>query len=97
MTKESEVVRDRFEALVKKYGYRSIRNVCLSAGITASNLYSNITGVYDISIKRMFRIANVLGCDVTEVIDAFHHDLYEENKEIVAEGKKLPVEVVENV
>lgn len=91
MTDEANKIRDELLKLAQSHGVNSLRQLALRTGITNQNLYSNITGTYDCSIKRMFKMANVLGCDVMEIIKVFHPDLYEENQGIVLE-KKLPVE-----
>ena len=42
---------------------------------------------YDISIKRMFKLANAMNADIVDVIKAFHPDLYLENQ-----ANKFPVD-----
>lgn len=90
MTNEAIEIRKELQNLMAKYGYKSIRKLCKDSGVSAANLYSNITGTYKISIERMFKVANALGCDITEVIKIFHSDLYSENQN----AKKVPVEEV---
>lgn len=88
MTNEAITKREELQKLMNAYGYKSIRKLCREVGITAPNLYSNLTGKYKISIERMFKIANTLGCDVADVIKVFYSDLYSENQQV----KKVPVE-----
>ena len=87
MTNEAIQKREELQSLMEVYGYKSIRKLCREVGITAPNLYSNLTGKYKISMERMFKIANVLGCDVVEIIQIFYSDLYSENQQT----KKVPV------
>lgn len=87
MTNEAIQKREELQRLMEVYGYKSIRKLCREVGITAPNLYSNLTGKYKISMERMFKIANVLGCDVVDVIQVFYSDLYLENQQV----KKVPV------
>lgn len=87
MTNEAIQKREELQRLMEVYGYKSIRKLCREVGITAPNLYSNLTGKYKISMERMFKIANVLGCDVVEIIQIFYSDLYSENQQ----AKKVPV------
>ena len=87
MTNEAIQKREELQSLMEVYGYKSIRKLCREVGITAPNRYSNLTGKYKISMERMFKIANVLGCDVVEIIQIFYSDLYSENQQT----KKVPV------
>lgn len=89
MTNEAIQKREELQRLMEVYGYKSIRKLCKEVGITAPNLYSNLTGRYKISMERMFKIANVLGCDVMEIIQIFYSDLYSENQK----ARKAPVVV----
>jgi len=86
-----EINRNKIKVLINKYGIKSTRQLCLLSGITQSNLYSNLNGTYEISIKRMFALANTLGCPVDEVIEVFYPDLIQMNRELVSENK-VPVE-----
>lgn len=88
MTDESKALKERLMELAEKYGIKSIRQLSLSAGITNQNLYSNINGTYDISIKRLFKLASVMKCDISEVINVFYPELYAENQK----EKNVPVE-----
>jgi len=93
LTEDAKSKRNKLNKLVESYGHKSMRDVCVKAGISQANIYSNLIGRYDISIKRMFKLANVIGCDITEVIEIFHPELYAENQRIVSESlKEVPVE-----
>ena len=80
MTDEAIKKREELQTLMGAYGYKSIRKLCRDADVSVQNLYSNITGTFKISIERMFKVANTLGCDITEVIKIFYADLYSENQ-----------------
>lgn len=86
-----EIKRSKIKALVDKYGIKSTRQLCLLSGITQSNLYSNLNGTYEISTKRIFALANTLGCPVDEVIEVFYPDLIQKNRKLVKENR-VPVE-----
>lgn len=81
MTNEAIKKREGLQTLMDAYGYKSIRKLCRDAGVSVQNLYSNITGVYEISMGRMFKLANTLGCDVLDIIKIFYADLYMKNQQ----------------
>lgn len=87
LTDEGIKRRDELLELAQKHGIVSLRQLCIKAGVESSNLYANFNGNYDISIKRMFKLANAMNEDIVEIIKAFHPTLYKENQEC-----KLPVD-----
>ena len=89
MTDEARAKRDAFQSLIEAYGYKSIRKLCADAGVEAPNVYQNLYGTYDMSVKRAFKLSNALCCDVSEVIEVFHPDLYAENQKIAAESADI--------
>ena len=80
MTDEAKVMRDRLETLAQKHGVENLRQLSIKAGIYQSNLCSNISGQYGMSIRRMFNIANALECDIVEVIKVLYPEEYTENQ-----------------
>lgn len=67
---------------VKRAGFRSMRQFCTKLGVSQANLYSNLDGRYAISIGRMFKIANLLGCEIDTVLEWFYPEEYETNRKI---------------
>ena len=93
MTDEARRKREQLSSLITKNGFKSIRQVCELADVSNANVYSNLYGTFDMSIKRIFKLANVIGCDITELIEIFYPDLYAENQNRVAEKlREVPVE-----
>lgn len=75
--------KDRFEELVKSYGFANITQFSIAVGIAASNIYSNLSGnSWRMSMSRMFKIANTLKCPVEEVIQVLYPNEYAENQQI---------------
>ena len=87
LTEEGMKRRDALQALAQRHGIESLRQLCVLSGVAQSNLYSNFNGMYDISLKRMFKLANALHVDILEVVKAFYPEMYAEN-----EANKIPVE-----
>lgn len=54
--------KERSEEYVKAAGFKNTRQFCNKLGLSQANLYSNLNGRYGMSIGRMFKIANLLGC-----------------------------------
>lgn len=64
--------KDKLNNLVADAGYKSFRSFAKDVGITSANLYSNIDGTYNMSMKRMFRVAEVLNVPILQIIDIFY-------------------------
>lgn len=71
--------KEQLDMLIKEAGYTSFRQFCKDAGIDQSNLYSNFDGTYNISIKRMFIIANKLRVPIMRILEIFYPDEVKEN------------------
>jgi transcriptional regulator with XRE-family HTH domain len=71
--------RDKLEKMVKDAGYVSMREFARDVGINISNIYSNLNGRWDISIKRMFKIANTLNVPILQVIEVFYPEELSDN------------------
>ncbi len=80
INKESKELLDIY---VKKAGFKNMRQFCMKLGISQANLYSNLNSKYSISIGRMFKIANLIGCQIDTVIEIFYPNEYEINQKIV--------------
>lgn len=79
-TKESQRRKTKFEKLVTDAGYKSMRAFAKDVGINVGNIYSNLDGTFGMSIKRMFKVANLLGVPVAQVIEIFYPTEYAENQ-----------------
>lgn len=83
--------KQRFMALLKKQGFRSINQFSEACGMSSGNVHLNLSGVYGVSVERAFRYANAMGVPVIEVIEAFYHDEIKENERAVKKYK-IPVD-----
>jgi hypothetical protein len=70
------------EKLVKDAGYENIRQFCKDLGIDQSNLYSNLDGTWGMSMKRMFKVANLLGAPILQIIGIFYPNELAENQKL---------------
>ena len=74
--------KNKLLALVKAAGYNNLRSLSVKCGIAEANLYSNLQGRYNMSMKRMFAIAKVVRRPIDEVIEIFYSDEMSENRRI---------------
>lgn len=74
--------KEVFEQYVKDAGYQNIRQFCKDVGIDQSNLYSNLDGTWKMSLKRMFKVANILNLPILQVIAIFYPEELEENQSL---------------
>lgn len=82
MTEEFRQRKEGLEKLAMEHGIENLRQLSLKAGLKESNLYSNLNGTFGMSIKRMFRLANVIGVDIKEVIEVLYPEEYAENQKV---------------
>ena len=80
LTGEGRKRKEAIMELASKRGISSLRQLCLKSGMESSNLYSNFNGSYDVSLKRIFKLANAMNEDVVNVIKALCPDAYAENQ-----------------
>lgn len=80
---ESRKRKEIFEQMVKDAGFDNIRKFCKELGVDQSNIYSNLDGSFNISIKRMFKVANLLGVPIVQVIGLFYPDELAENQSLL--------------
>lgn len=85
MDEIAKTKRDRLEKLAIGAGFNSINHLATSCGISTSNIYTNFRGQWEMSIKRMFKLANACKVPIEVVIDIFYPELMQENMDIVAE------------
>ena len=76
----NDIMRDRLSQLANEHGVENLRQLSIKAGIHHSNLCSNLNGQYGMSIRRMFKIADALECDIVEVIKVLYPEEYAENQ-----------------
>ena len=82
-TEEAQLGKSKLEELIKNAGYESIRQFCIDADIDQSNLYTNIDGKWGMSVKRMFKIANLLGVHINQILEIFYPKEYAENQNLL--------------
>lgn len=80
--------KERLVKLAKECGYENLHQVALATGIESGNLYSNISGKFDVSVKRMFIIANTFRRPVEDVMEVFYPEQLKKNRQIVKKGEK---------
>lgn len=83
-------IKKRFEALIKKQGFRSLYQVSKISGIAQGNMYSNFNGS-KVSLDRAFIYANTLGVPITDVLEIFCKEDMKKNREAIKKHK-IPVE-----
>ena len=74
--------KEKLLSLVNAAGYDNFRQFCMDVNVDQSNLYSNLEGKWGMSVKRMFKIANLLHVDILQILEIFYTEAYEENKRI---------------
>ena len=82
---KSEVGKRQKEALQKLIldaGYCNMRQFCKDLGVDQSNLYSNIDGTWGMSMKRMFKVANLLGVPILQIVEIFYPNELAENQKL---------------
>ncbi len=80
---DSETVRDKFEALLMKQGFKSINSFANACGISTPNVHTNLTGKYALSVDRAFVYANTLGVCVEDIFEIFYAEQIKANREAV--------------
>lgn len=74
--------KDKMEIIIKEAGFKNMRQFSEKLGVNESNLYSNFKGRWGMSVGRMFKIANLIGCPIETVIEIFYPEEYSENREL---------------
>lgn len=65
-------MKEKFYALIKACGFKSLREFARATGIEVGNVHSNAVGKFRPSIERMFVYANTLGVPIDTVLDIFY-------------------------
>lgn len=76
-------IKERFISFAKEHGYANLHQVSKATGIESGNLYSNLTGKFDPSIKRLFLIANTMRVPIDDVINIFYEKEMKTNQSLV--------------
>lgn len=74
--------KSKLDILIANAGYESFRAFAKDVDVSAANLYSNLDTTYDISIKRMFKIAQVLNVPILQIIEIFYPEELAENQSL---------------
>lgn len=75
--------KKEFVSLIRRQGYRSVRQFSIACGIDVANVNSNLNGKFYVSINRLFVYANALGVAVEEVIRLFYPEEVEKNRDAI--------------
>lgn len=79
----NNVKKEKMEVIIKRAGFKNMRQFSEKLGINEANLYSNFRGNWGMSVHRMFKIANMLGCSIDTIIEIFYPEEYTKNKELL--------------
>lgn len=83
MNSRFEEKKTKMVQMANKAGFKSIHQLCEAVGISEANLYTNLKGRFNMSVKRMFKIANILNCPVIKIIEIFYPNEIAENKNVI--------------
>lgn len=72
--------KEKLWTMIQAAGYENYRQFCKDAGIDCSNLYSNLDGTWKMSLRRMFKVANLLKVPITNIIEIFYPEEFAENQ-----------------
>jgi len=78
-------VREEFYTLMKARGFKSFREFARATGIEVSNIHSNLTGQFTLSIQRAFIIADTLKVPIDNVLSIFYPEEMRSNQDAVAD------------
>lgn len=79
-------VREEFYTLIKARGFKSFREFAKATGIEVSNIHSNLTGQFTLSIQRAFIIANTLKVPIDDILSIFYPEEMRENQDAVVDS-----------
>ena len=80
---QSQKNKEKLLFLIKEAGYDNYRQFCKDIGLDQSNLYCNLDGTWNISVKRMFQIANHLGVHINQILEIFYPEEFAENQKLL--------------
>lgn len=83
MNNRFEEKKAKMVEMANKAGFDNIHQVCAAVGLNEANLYTNLKGKFNMSVKRMFEMANILHCPVIKVIEIFYPDEVAQNRKAV--------------
>lgn len=76
---EKQTVKQLFEEIVLRQGFRSINQFTHACGIESSNIYVNLQEKNKPNIKRLFLYADTLGVPVLDLIEIWYPEELAEN------------------
>lgn len=76
-------IKNEFVALMKKRGFKSVREFSIACGMESSNIYSNLVGRTSIGIGRLFIYANTMGVPVSELMEIVYPEGMKENRKAI--------------
>lgn len=77
-----EFKRKELALLALSAGFNNLRCLSEACGINEANLYTNLHGTYNMSMKRMFTIARAVRRPIDEIIEIFYPEEINENRRI---------------
>lgn len=75
-------IKEQFYQMIADAGFKGLRDFSRACGVGPGNIYSNVAGMYELSLKRAFVFANTLRVPVMDVIAVFYPDEVHENFEL---------------
>lgn len=72
--------KELFYSIMHDAGFKSLREFSKACGIEAGNICNNLNGRYDISIERMFVLANTLRVPIDMILEVFYPRELAENE-----------------
>lgn len=80
--------KEKFVALLKKRGYKSVNSFCLDNNLIQTNLNKRLKNeTIRVDIDNLFLFAALLHVPIEEMLDIFYPDDMELNRQLVEEGK----------
>lgn len=75
--------KEKLLNMAKAVGYDNLAQLCKDVGIKLPNLYSNLDGTWNMSVKRMFKLADMLEVSILEMIDIFYPEELAHNQSLL--------------
>lgn len=77
-----EIRKKELALLALSAGFNNLRGLSEACGVNEANLYTNLRGTYNMSMKRMFAIAKAVRRPIDEIIEIFYPGEINENRRI---------------
>ena len=82
MNNNFEIRKNELALLAMAAGFNNLRCLSEACGVNEANLYTNLRGTYNMSMKRMFAIAKAVRRPIDEIIEIFYPEEINENRRI---------------